>query len=136
MVATEHSVTARLAVGGHRVTGQRRRILKAIEELSGPFTVEELTAAVPGVGRATVFRTVKLLLESEVLCRMTLEDGSIRYQLSHGGHHHHLICNDCGSITEFSDPELDSLIQQNAEMEGFQLDAHSLELYGRCASCA
>jgi Fur family ferric uptake transcriptional regulator len=110
--------------------------VKAIEELAGPFTVEELTAAVPGVGRATVFRTVKLLLESEVVCRMTLEDGSIRYQLSRGEHHHHLICSECGTIAEFSDPELDALIHQNAEAEGFQLDSHSLELYGRCRRCA
>lgn len=136
MIVADTSVTARLADVGHRVTGPRRRIVKAIEELGGPFTVEELTAAVPGVGRATVFRTVKLLLESEVVCRMTLEDGSIRYQLSRGEHHHHLICSECGAITEFSDPALDSLIHENAEADGFMLDSHSLELYGRCARCA
>ncbi|MGE5597338.1 MAG: Fur family transcriptional regulator [Hyphomicrobiales bacterium] len=136
MVVADRTMTERLVGGGYRVTGPRRAILRTIEKLNGPFTIEELTEAVPDVGRATVFRTVKLLQESQVVCRMVLEDGSIRYQLSQGGHHHHLICSECGSITEFGDAKLDSLIHQNAEAEGFQLDSHSLELNGRCARCA
>lgn len=135
MVAIE-TVQSRLASVGHRVTGPRRAIFRAIEGLGGPFTIEDLTAATPDVGRATVFRTVKLLQEAEVVCRMVLEDGSVRYQLSRGEHHHHLICSECGTIAEFSDAALDGLIHQNAEAEGFQLDSHSLELYGRCAGCS
>lgn len=136
MAVVDEGVAARLVGVGHRVTAPRRAILRAIEEYEGPFTVEELTESVPGVGRATVFRTVKLLLELEVICRMVLEDGSVRYQASRSGHHHHLICNECGNVTEFSDATLDGLIHENAEAEGFQIDAHSLELYGRCARCA
>ncbi|MCC7362962.1 MAG: transcriptional repressor [Dehalococcoidia bacterium] len=136
MTTQAESSSERLSVGGHRVTAPRRAILDAIARAGGPFTIEELTSRVPAVGRATVFRTVKLLQESEVLCRVILEDGSVRYQLSRGGHHHHLICSECGTVTDFSDPELDRLIHENAGSAGFQLDAHSLELYGRCASCA
>lgn len=135
-MAALETVQSRLASVGHRVTGPRRAIVRAIENLGEPFTIEELTAAVPDVGRATVFRTVKLLQEADVVCRMVLEDGSVRYQLSRGGHHHHLICSECGAIAEFSDAALDGLIHQNAEAEGFQLDGHSLELYGRCAVCS
>lgn len=126
----------RLAQDGYRITGPRRAVLRAIAALDGPFTIEELTAAAPGVGRATVFRTVKLLHESDVVCRMVLEDGSIRYELARSGHHHHLICSQCNRVFEFSDPAVDALIQENAVSRGFRLAGHSLELYGTCAECA
>ncbi len=135
MVENEETAT-RLQGVGHRVTGPRRAVLEAIAASLSPFTVEDICAAAPDVGRATVFRTMKILQELELVCRVPLEDGSVRYQLSRGGHHHHLICSECGAVSEFSDPHLDSLIRQNAQTEGFQLDGHSLELYGRCAACS
>jgi Fe2+ or Zn2+ uptake regulation protein len=123
--------------GFGRVTGPRRAVLDAAAAFQVPFTIEELAATVPDVGRATVFRTVKRLQESGAVCRMMLEDGSVRYQVSLGvEHHHHLICSECGSVREFSDPDLDALIERNAANLGFQLDGHSLELYGRCDACA
>lgn len=88
------------------------------------------------MGRATVFRTIKLLQELDLVCRVPLEDGSIRYQLSEGGHHHHLVCRQCGKFTEFSDLELDTRIQEQAKLHGFALQGHSVELYGLCAECA
>jgi Fur family transcriptional regulator, ferric uptake regulator len=127
--------TTKLAEIGHRITGPRRAVLDAIGRIEGPFTIEELSAAAPAVGRATVFRTVKLLQESDVICRMVLEDGGVRYELSSGGHHHHLICGACGRVDEFGDPALDALIRDNARTRAFHLDGHSLELYGRCSAC-
>lgn len=135
-MAVSSDPAARLAGGGLRVTAPRQAIFDAIHALPGPFTIEELCAVTPAVGRATVFRTVKLLQEAGTVCRMLLEDGSVRYELSRGGHHHHLICSECGRIQEFNDPQLDHLIQLDAEAVGFQLDGHSLELYGRCPACA
>ena len=120
---------------GHRLTAPRRAVLEAIDATVSPFTVEDLADSLPGVGRATVFRTVRLLQDLSVLCRVPLEDGSVRYQLSQGGHHHHLVCRECGQVSEFSDPNVDALISENAEAEGFLLDGHSVELYGRCRRC-
>jgi Fur family ferric uptake transcriptional regulator len=125
----------KLARVGHRITGPRLEVLGALRQFSGPFTVEELSAAAPGVGRATVFRTIKLLHEADVVCRMVLEDGAVRYEVSRGEHHHHLICSECGGITEFFDPAVDALIAENAASRGFELAGHSLELYGQCAAC-
>jgi Fe2+ or Zn2+ uptake regulation protein len=127
--------TARLEHVGHRVTSPRRAVLDAIAARPGPFTVEDLCEVLPGVGRATVFRTVKLLQELDVVCRLPLEDGGVRYELSRGGHHHHLICSECGLVSDFSDAEIDTLIEANARTAGFQLAGHSLELYGRCRAC-
>jgi len=131
-----HEAERQLEGKGHRLTEPRRAVLDAIVATGTPFTVEELCNATPDVGRATVFRTVKLLHESEVICRLALDDGGVRYQLSHGGHHHHLICNSCGAIEDFSDGELDTLIDRNAREHSFEVSSHSLELYGRCAGCA
>ena len=83
-----------------------------------------------------MFRTVKLLQEVDVVCRLPLGDGGVRYQLSHSEHHHHLICSSCGAVSEFNDAELDGLIRRNAHAEGFRLEGHSLELYGLCRACA
>lgn len=127
---------ARLADTGHRLTATRRAVLDAIARSPRPFTIEELSARLPHIGRATVFRTVKLLSELDLVCRLPLEDGGVRYQRSGSGeHHHHLICGGCGAVAEFSDPALDDAIERNAAVAGFALDAHSAELYGRCASC-
>ncbi len=135
MSSSNENTLTRMEQQGHRVTGPRRAVLDAIDTSETPFTVEELCDLLPAVGRATVFRTVRLLQEMAILCRVPLEDGSVRYQLSQGEHHHHLVCRECGSVYEFSDPKLDVLIAENAEAEEFELDGHSLELYGRCRKC-
>ena len=129
------SATQRLEDIGFRATAPRRAVLTAIQDASGPFTVEELLEEVPSVGRATVFRTVKLLQELDLVCRVPLEDGGARYQLSEGGHHHHLVCRNCGAVTEFSDLEIDARIQEQAKAHGFALQGHALELYGLCRAC-
>jgi len=135
-VTVPDETALRFASIGHRVTAARKAVLEAMRATPGPFTIEDLCAGLPGVGRATVFRTVKLLQEHDVLCRVVLEDGGVRYQISTGGHHHHLVCSQCGGVQEFADPALDMLIQQNARAAAFALDGHSLELYGRCEACA
>jgi len=132
---TAQDTAARLEGVGHRLTAPRRAVLEAILAAPALFTVEDICAAAPGVGRATVFRTMKLLQEIDLVCRVPLEDGSVRYQFSQGDHHHHLVCSACGSIKEFIDPELDARILEDALTAGFHLDGHSLELYGRCAAC-
>jgi Fe2+ or Zn2+ uptake regulation protein len=134
-VAFTEAAAMRLETIGFRSTAPRRAVLRAIEQAPGPFTVEDLLGELPGVGRATVFRTIKLLQELDLLCRVPLEDGSVRYQLSEGTHHHHLVCRACGRFTEFIDLELDTRIQEQAAQHGFHLQGHSLELYGLCSEC-
>ena len=133
--ATDETL-ARLEGLGHRATDSRRAVLEAISLKHSPFTVEDICEAAPGVGRATVFRTMKLLQDLDLVCRLPLGDGGVRYEVSRSEHHHHLICSLCGTVAEFSDPDLDALIVANAGRASFRLDSHSLELYGRCAGCS
>lgn len=120
---------------GHRVTSTRRAILKAIAESETPLTIEEIGDEVPDIGRATVFRTVKLLQELGVICRVQLENRGIRYVVSTSSHHHHLVCSECGGVTEFNSPQLDQAIHEEAEAADFELNSHTVELYGRCRAC-
>jgi Fur family ferric uptake transcriptional regulator len=134
-VTFTESAASRLETIGFRSTAPRKAVLSAIEDSPGPFTVEDLLIDLPEVGRATVFRTIKLLQELDLVCRVPLEDGSVRYQLSKSEHHHHLVCRNCGKVTEFTDPEMDARIQEQANSHGFTLQGHSLELYGHCNGC-
>jgi Fur family ferric uptake transcriptional regulator len=136
----EHTPTladseSRLARQGHRLTEPRRAVLETLAGSDGPLTIEEVCDQTPRVGRATVFRTMKLLQELDVICRVPLEDGTARYVLSTAQHHHHLVCRRCGSVTEFGSPALDRELEAQADRAGFELDAHAVELYGTCARC-
>ena len=135
-MGTVRQCEARLAKQGHRLTAPRRAVLEAIAGAPRPFSIEDICEVVPRVGRATVFRTVRLFQDLDIVCRVPLEDGTARYQLSSTEkHHHHLVCTACGAVTEFDDPMLDERIGANASRSSFRLDAHSVELYGLCERC-
>jgi Fur family ferric uptake transcriptional regulator len=130
------SVVQRLEEQRYRITPSRLAVVTAVLDLSGHFSVDDILGRVPEVGRATVFRTMKLLSEIGVLCRVLLDDGSLRYRLSHRqDHHHHLVCVSCASVQDLDaciDPEtLDDL----ARSTGYEIEGHWLEFFGRCAAC-
>lgn len=120
---------------GHRVTLTRRAVLKVIAESPAPLTAEDISDEVPEIGRATVFRTVKLLHELGVVCRVTMENGGVRYVMAAQEHHHHLVCSTCGTVREFACPQLDQAIQAEARNADFELHGHTVELYGICSDC-
>ncbi len=125
----------RLEVEGHRVTSTRRAVAQAVSGRTAPFTAEELCDEVPRVGRATVYRNIKLLQDMGFLCRVLLEDGSPRYQPSQHAHHHHLVCVSCGEVQDFVDCDLSELLRPVVRESGFEVAGHRLEVFGRCARC-
>jgi Fe2+ or Zn2+ uptake regulation protein len=120
---------------GYRTTSPRQAVARAIAGKDRHFTAEELREQLPGVGRATVYRSLKLLVDSGVLCRVLLEDGNLHYQLSHRGHHHHLLCVRCGTSEDLLGCDIASLLEKAAKSHHFQLSGHWLEVYGRCQDC-
>src|SRR3990172_9547408 len=128
-------IIERLELRGHWATGSRRLVLEAVVEMPAHFTVDDVLRQARGVGRATVFRTMKLLLDLNVVCRVLMEDGSLHYRLSARGHHHHLVCRSCGRVEDFSTCDVSSLVDQLASSMDYQIEGHWLEVYGRCASC-
>ena len=128
-------IIQRLELRGHRITGSRRRVLEALVSAPAHFTVEDVLRQAPSVGRATVFRTMKLLQDLNVVCRVLMEDGNLHYRLSTRGHHHHLVCRACGRVEDFSTCDVASLVDQLGQATDYQIEGHWLEVYGRCRSC-
>jgi Fur family ferric uptake transcriptional regulator len=129
-------IVQRLEDRGHRVTAPRLAVLAAAADGGDQFSAEEIAHRLPGVGRATVFRTLRLFVELEVLCRVLLDDGSLRYRWSALGHHHHLVCSECGAVEDFTGCDVGQMVRELARRTGYTVDGHWLEVYGRCAACA
>ncbi len=91
----------------------------------------------PGVGYATVYRTIRLLKECGLADERHFADGQTRYENAESAeqHHDHMICERCGRIVEFSDEALERLQEDIAVRLGFVLARHRLELYGICREC-
>jgi len=121
---------------GRRMTRTRRALIDAIGELGDHFTAEQLTDAVSGVGRATVFRNLRLLQDTGMLCQVVLRDGTTEYRVTPGGHHHHIVCSNCGNISDFENCDISDLLAEIARRTGYEIDAHRLEVYGLCAQCS
>jgi len=120
-----------------RKTRQRDAIRMVFEENPrplGPFEVLEAGRAhVTGLGIATVYRTINALLESGWLTPVELPGEAPRYERAGSGHHHHFRCRQCARVFEIAGCPGDFAALAPA---GFQLEAHEIVLYGRCAGCA
>ena len=121
---------------GYRATAPRKAIARLLEQKYEGFTVEALSEELPSVGRATVYRTVKLLLEAGVICKLLMMDGARVYSLTRVGHrHHHSICVQCGVVGEFKAATIDRALRAIlAEIPG-QIVDHHIELYVTCDDC-
>jgi len=130
------AVSLKLEARGHRVTPSRRSVIAAVLQQQGHFTADDLLHRCRGAGRATIFRTIRLLTELGVVCRVLLDDGSLHYRLSERPqHHHHLVCTECGGVRDLDECAIGDLVRSLAETSGYEIDGHWLEFYGRCAGC-
>jgi len=126
---------------GLKSTRQRDLILDEFLAAGAHLSTEELYLALrqkhPGIGYATVHRTLKLLAECGLAEQRHFGDGQTRYeQASSAEHHDHLICTACGAIHEFEDETIERLQEKVARDHGFIIERHRLDIYGRCAACA
>lgn len=129
------AIEGALEARGYRVTPARRAVLQAILSRPEHFTAEELMRRARA-GRATVFRTVRLLCELGLLCRVLLEDGRLHYRLlGPRRHHHHLVCVECGRVQDLEECAVGGLVRELASATGYEIQGHWLEFYGRCLSC-
>lgn len=133
---------------GLKVTNQRLLVLEVLaENRDRHMTAEDIYELVkedyPEIGLATIYRTVQLLLEMQLVDRIHLDDGCVRYEIgqdTYGDtcgkhHHHHLICNTCGSVLPFKDDLLEKLERRIETEAGFHVENHELKFYGQCREC-
>ena len=94
-----------------------------------------LRAAHGRIGRATVFRSVEQLVENKVLDRVELPDGSRRYRVCGGSHHHHLVCTMCKRVEDFRECLSAQKFEEIGRRHGFAVEDHRLTVYGTCSRC-
>jgi Fur family ferric uptake transcriptional regulator len=138
---TEHALR-RLEEAGYRKGGARRAVVEHLG--SQPCAVSALDvetalrATGRSVGRASVYRVLEQLAALRLVSRLEVGDGTARYEVAHPGgeHHHHLVCDSCGRVTPFEDPELEEAVERAASRVPFSVGEHDIVLHGHCGSCA
>ncbi len=133
------SKSRKLRGEGNKITPQRIAILKAIDGIHSQFTPQELFRKLspghPEIGLVTVYRTLKLLAESGLVCLMGYSGRSHSYARGPERHHHHLICSACDKVIDISSCDLDELEKKLTHETGFAINEHHLEFTGLCRDC-
>jgi Fur family ferric uptake transcriptional regulator len=119
-----------------RATRQRAAMRSVIEAAQRPLLPQEICelaqAEVPGLGIATVYRNLKLMLEAQELEPVVLPGENARYEIARRGHHHHFQCERCKRV--FDIPGCPGHLGRLTP-DGFTVERHELTLYGRCSDC-
>ena len=121
---------------GYSATAARKEIAGLLDQWPAGFTVEALSDQLPTVGRATVYRTIKLFIEAGVVCKLAKTDRLHRYIICGVGHHHHSVCIQCGRVEALQAVALEKLIGAiSADIPGEVID-HRFEFYLMCEYCS
>ena len=133
-------IAARLSEQGYRLTPQRLMILSAIENSDDHISAEEIYSQVvakyPNVNISTVYRTLELLQRLGLVTATDLGGGRVRYHPLEKGHHHHLVCRECGTIIDLDESLLAPLKEALLREHRFIADLRHLAILGRCVNCA
>ena len=127
----------------YKLTPQRQVILQVfLDNRDKHLSAEDVHNIVRqqsnDIGLATVYRTLELLSELEILQKMDFGDGRSRYEINETNtphHHHHLICLSCGRVIEFADDLMDNLENIIAKNSNFTIVDHQVKFYGYCQEC-
>ncbi|MBI3732308.1 MAG: transcriptional repressor [Chloroflexi bacterium] len=124
---------------GRRVTPQRAMILTAIEAHDAHVTAEQIyervRAAHPYVNRSTVYRTLQMLCRDGLVTVTDLGAGSVQYELHRDQPHHHMVCQQCGTVAELDHTLLEPLKVVLKRRYGFKAGIEHFAIFGLCARC-
>lgn len=135
-------VTVRLARLDQRYTRVRRALVETLAGAGRPVTIPEILGSNPGLSQSTAYRNVTALIEAGVARRVAGADDHGRFELAEelSGHHHHLVCRECGTVEDVHpSPRLERALADAARAAGeelnFEVVEHRFDLVGRCADC-
>lgn len=135
-------VARRVGRAGHRYTANRQALVRILAQADRPLTTAEVVGRGRGLPQSSVYRNLSVLEGARVVQRIAGGDGFTRFELAEdlAGHHHHLICTDCGIVADFTVPgpveqRLESALVEAAAAAGFRAEHHRLDLVGRCSDC-
>ena len=125
---------------GLKLTAERQALFDEIfsrhEHLEADELLVRLRSKHKKISRATIYRTLDLLVDSGIVGRVRIRESGYRYErLRAGEHHDHLICNECGRVLEFFEPRIESLQDEVCERYGFLPLSHSHQMRGICRQC-
>ena len=139
MRLTERKVATALRQHGYKLTPQRRLVIRAIagsqDHLTPANIYEKVREERPNIGLATVYRTLEILSQMELICELHAGGICHSYTISIPQHHHHLICSNCGKVVDFTGHNLNALEKRLSKESGFRIDGHLLEFIGLCQAC-
>ena len=123
----------------YRMTAPRRAVARLIADRAGHFSAADLVKDARArrltIGRATIFRTLDVLADLDLVERIDLPSGEHAYVACEPSHHHHLVCSGCGRSEDIDDAGMRAVVRDVAKRTGFRIDDHRLELFGRCPEC-
>ncbi len=133
----------RLAAVDQRLTSGRRTLVDVLGRAERPLTVPDIIAsATSALAQSSVYRNLTVLLEAGVVRRLLGTDELARFELAEdlADHHHHLLCNSCGSVSDVrAAPKLERALSEAARLAadeaGFEVTEHRIDLVGRCSAC-
>ena len=124
---------------GYRLTPQRIMVIEALHSVDRHISADEIFAKVkmiyPYANISTVYRTLELLKELGLVTEIDMGDGCIRYHPADKGHHHHLVCSNCGQIIDLPEIMFFPLAKRVARDYAFKADMKHLAIFGLCTDC-
>lgn len=130
----------KLRAANYKITTARTTVLQVLHESEGHLTSSEIVERVaeidPEIGRASVFRTLDLLIQLSLVRPTYIDTRAMVYVLLEmDGHHSHIVCTNCSRVIEIDDCALGTYIETLQQKYNIQLTGHLLEMYGICAQC-
>jgi len=133
-------IASSLKSHGYKLTQQRKIVMDVIESAGGHLTPGEIYARVhrdhSTIGLVTIYRTLEVLADLKLICRVHGEDGCHSYLMRRpNGHHHHVVCSSCGAVADFTRCDIEALERKISRQTGFKIRSHLLEFEGLCQKC-
>jgi Fur family transcriptional regulator, ferric uptake regulator len=130
-----------LAAAGYRRGEARTAVIELLDGQHCALSAVEIEQALKdrgsrGVARASVYRILEQLEDLRLLSRVSVGQGLARFEpVREEGHHHHMVCDRCGDVFPFEDPELERSIRRLSRRVSFSVEEHEVVLHGACADC-
>jgi Fur family ferric uptake transcriptional regulator len=137
---TEHALN-KLADAGYRRGGARTAVVEMLGRQTCAVSARDIDDALRDtgrtIGRASVYRTLETLAELKLVQRLDLGSGEKHYEPHRPGgeHHHHLVCDRCGNVEPFEDPDLERALERLSSRVDYAVDEHDVVLHGACGEC-
>jgi Fur family transcriptional regulator, ferric uptake regulator len=134
--------SAALAEAGYRRGGARAALIGLLDAQSCALSAAEIEDALQAgegrpVARASIYRILEELEALKLIARVEVGQGLARFEAAREeGHHHHMVCDDCGTVIPFEDPDLERSIERLADRVAFTVAEHDVVLHGACRDCS